>query len=156
TLFGMTPAPVEHCRVLELGCNDGYNLIAMAYGLPQSQFVGVDLAERPIAKGQDTIKELQLSNISLHQLNLLDAPTHLGNFDFIIAHGLYSWVPAEVCDKLLALCSAHLTEQGVAYISYNTYPGNHLRDLARGMMRYHAAHFPDPQQQIRQARALLK
>lgn len=156
TLFGMQPAPVERCRVLELGCNDGSNLIAMAYGLPQSQFVGLDLAERPIAKGQATVEALGLENLTLHRRNLLHTPVDLGRFDFIMAHGLYSWVPAEVRDKLLTVCGEHLTEHGVAFVSYNAYPGCHFRALARGMMRYHTARFTDPQQQILQARALLK
>jgi tRNA G46 methylase TrmB len=94
TLFGMRPAPVERCRVLELGCNDGSNLIAMAYGLPQSQFVGIDLAERPIAKGKATIEALGLTNLTLHCLDLRHMPSDLGRFDFILAHGVYSWVPA--------------------------------------------------------------
>jgi tRNA G46 methylase TrmB len=42
TLFGLTPAPVERCRVLELGCGNGSNLVPMAYGLPGSEFVGID------------------------------------------------------------------------------------------------------------------
>jgi methyltransferase-like protein len=156
TLFGMQPAPVERCRVLELGCNDGSNLIAMAYGLPQGQFVGIDLAERPIAKGQATVEALGLKNLALYRLDLMHTPADLGRFDFIMAHGLYSWVPAEVRDKLLAVCGEHLTEHGVAFVSYNAYPGCHFRDLARRMMRYHTAQFTDPQQQIHQARALLK
>jgi methyltransferase-like protein len=156
TLFGMPPEPVDRCRVLELGCNDGSNLIAMAYGLPQSQFVGIDLAERPIAQGKTTIEALGLKNITLHRLDLRQTTADLGRFDFIIAHGLYSWVPQEVRDKLLAVCGEKLTERGVAFVSYNAYPGSHFRDMARGMMRYHTAHFPDHQQQIRQARALVK
>jgi methyltransferase-like protein len=156
TLFGVRAAAVDRCRVLELGCNDGSNLIAMAYGLPRSQFVGVDLAERPIAQGEALIERLGLKNIALRRLDLSQLPSDLGRFDFVIAHGLYSWVPAEVRDKLLAVCGEQLTERGVAFVSYNAYPGNHFRDMARGMMRYHTAHFPDHQQQIRQARALLK
>ena len=156
TLLGMSPAPVERCRVLELGCGDGSNLVAMAFGLPSSQFVGLDLAERPITKGQELIGSLALPNVALQQLDLLQAPANLGRFDYIIAHGLYSWVPSAVRDKLLALCGAHLAEQGVAYISYNAYPGNHLRDMARRMMHYHVAHFEGAEQQIRQGRALLK
>jgi methyltransferase-like protein len=156
TLFGMRPEPIDRCRVLELGCNDGSNLIAMAYGLPQSQFVGIDRAERPITQGRTTIEALGLNNVTLHGLDLMDLPPDLGRFDFIIAHGLYSWVPEAVRDKLLALCGEHLTERGVAYVSYNAYPGCHLRDMARGMMRYHMAHFAGRDQQIRQARALLK
>src|SRR5262245_19579908 len=156
TLFGMNPAPVENCRVLELGCNDGTNLIAMAYALPRSQFVGIDVAERPIASGQAIIDELGLRNISLRQLDLLQTPSELGLFDYIIAHGLYSWVAELVRDKLLALCGAHLTDNGVAYVSYNVYPGSHFRDLTRGMMRYHVAKFSDPDQKVHQARTLIK
>lgn len=156
TLFGMNPARVERCRVLELGCWDGTNLITMAFGLPESEFVGLDLAQRQIAHGNEIVDRLRLKNIALHAMDLLRIPSDLGRFDFIVAHGLYSWVPAEVRDKILAICSEHLTENGVAYVSYNTYPGNHLRDLVRGMMRYHSAHFREPAEQVRQARALLK
>ncbi len=156
TLFGMRPARVERCRVLELGCGDGTNLITMAFGLPESEFVGLDLAQRQIARGDAIVDRLRLKNIVLHAIDLLKAPSNLGRFDFIVAHGLYSWVPAAVRDRILAICSEHLTENGVAYVSYNTYPGSHLRDLVRGMMRYHSAHFREPAEQVRQARALLK
>ena len=155
TLFGMKPAPIDRCRVLELGCGDGSNLIAMAFGLPKSEFVGIDLAKRAIAKGKTIIEQLDLKNISLDQLNLMQLDSGIGHFDFIIAHGLYSWVPAEARDKILSICSRHLNDRGVAYLSYNAYPGNHMRDMVRGMMRYHAAHFRKPEEQVRQARALL-
>jgi len=155
TLFGLKTAAVEDCRVLEFGCGDGTNLIAMAYALPQCQFVGIDLAGLPIATGQQVIRELGLKNISLKQLDLMQTPVELGPIDFIIAHGLYSWVPENVRDKLLALCGRLLAENGVAYVSYNAYPGSHFRDMARGMMLYHATQFADPDQKIQQARALL-
>jgi methyltransferase-like protein/SAM-dependent methyltransferase len=156
TLFGLKTAPVEECRVLELGCGDGANLIGMAYALPHSRFVGIDSAARPIAAGQEMIKGLGLDNISLRQLDLTQMPAEIGPFDFIIAHGLYSWVPEPVRDKLLELCRKLLTDSGVVYISYNAYPGCHFRDIARGMMRYHTAGCSDPAERIRQARALLK
>jgi methyltransferase-like protein/cyclopropane fatty-acyl-phospholipid synthase-like methyltransferase len=156
TLFGMRPTPVQRCRVLEMGCGDGSNLIAMAYGLPDSEFVGIDLAKRPIQKGQTIIEALGLKNITLRQLDILAFPPDLGLFDFILAHGLYSWVPAAVRDKILAICGESLSPCGVAYVSYNAYPGNHMRDMVRKMMQYHAGHFPESEQQVRQARALLK
>jgi len=155
-LFGLQTAPVEACRVLELGCGDGTNLISMAYGLPHSRFLGIDLAERPIAAGQEMIAELALNNIELRRLDLMQATADLGPFDYIIAHGLYSWVPEAVRDKLLSLCGRLLAENGVAYVSYNAYPGCHFRNLTRGMMRYHVAKFADPDQKIQQARAFLK
>ena len=154
-LFGMTPAPVEKCRVLELGCGDGWNLITMAYGLPGSEFTGIDLASEPIARGSALAGKLGLENLSLREMDVADA-ADLGEFDYIIAHGLYSWVPQHVREKIMTLCGRSLAPDGVAYISYNAYPGNHIRDMVRGMTRYHTAHFSDPQQKIGQARGLVK
>jgi methyltransferase-like protein/tRNA G46 methylase TrmB len=156
-LRGMHPSPVDRCRVLELGCGSGSNLIAMAFHLPESEFVGVDLAQRPIASGIAAIAELSLGNINLHAIDLLAVkPEDFGRFDFIIAHGLYSWVPQPAREHVLTICREMLNPDGIAYISYNAYPGNYLRDLVRGMMRFHTACFDDPVEVVGQARGLLK
>ncbi|HEY3901181.1 MAG TPA: class I SAM-dependent methyltransferase [Chthoniobacter sp.] len=155
TLYGLDVPPVERCRVLELGCGDGWNLIAMAYGLPGSEFVGVDTAASPIAHGAALTAGLGLSNLSLRHMDVA-AAAELGEFDYIIAHGLFSWVAEPVREQILQLCERCLAPSGVAYVSYNAYPGNHLRDLVRGMMRYHIAHFADPEEKVRQGRALVK
>jgi methyltransferase-like protein/SAM-dependent methyltransferase len=156
-LRGMQPAAIDHCRVLELGCGLGSNLIGMAFHLPESQFVGLDLAGRPIAAGQSFAGELGLANVALHEMDISAASSdQFGRFDFIIAHGLYSWVPEPVRGHILSICRQMLTPQGVAYVSYNAYPGNHLRDLIRGMIRYHTAGFEDPIEKVGQARGLLK
>jgi methyltransferase-like protein/ubiquinone/menaquinone biosynthesis C-methylase UbiE len=156
TLFGLNPAPVEKCRVLEIACGDGTNLLTMAFSLPESRFLGIDLAADPIRRGNQLIEKLGLKNVALRQMDVLAAPGDLGVFDYIIAHGVYSWVPAEVREKIMAICARHLSEQGVAYISYNAYPGNHLRDAVRRMMRFHADRFEAPAEKVRQARALVK
>lgn len=155
-LFGLKPVPVESCRVLELGCGDGANLIPMAYSLPHSQFLGIDLAGRPIAKGQAMIEALGLKNISLQQIDILDFPPSAGEFDYIITYGIYSWVPEPVRDKILAISKAHLAPQGVAFVSYNTFPGWRLRQMMREMMQYHVASYSDPHEIIQQARALAQ
>src|SRR5215210_2096307 len=82
TLFGMNPTPVTQCRVLELGCGDGSNLIPMAYGLPGSEFVGIDLAARPIANGQEMIETLGLKNITLRALDVMQIAPDFGQFDY--------------------------------------------------------------------------
>ncbi len=156
TLFGMHPVPVTNCRVLELGCGDGSNLIPMAYGLPESEFLGIDLAARPIATGQEMIDSLGLKNITLRPLDVMEVTSDFGQFDYIIAHGLFSWIPPMVQEKVLAICRENLTPNGVAYVSYNAYPGGHLRQMVRGMMRFHVRRVADPTQQIAQSRALLK
>jgi SAM-dependent methyltransferase len=155
-LHGLNPAPVEHCRVLEIGCNEGGNLIPMAYAIPDSEFVGFDLARLPIERGQERIRELGLKNIRIFQGNLLDAGTELGSFDYILAHGFYAWVPEPVRDRLLALCGESLTANGVAFVSYNALPGGHLRSMIREMMLYSAEGIDDPERRVSEGLGFLR
>lgn len=155
-LFGMRTAPVENCRVLELGCGDGTNLISMAYTLPGSEFVGIDAAGRAVIAGEQMIADLSLTNVRLEQRDLLEFNSGGQRFDYIIAHGVYSWVPDAVRDRMLALAAECLTPTGVAYISYNTYPGCHIRDMVREMMLFHVRSAADAGEKIKQGRALLK
>lgn len=134
TLYGLRPAPVENCRVLEIACNEGANLIPMAYAIPGSSFTGFDLAPECVARGQRRIEALGLKNIRLFQADLLEIGDDFGEFDYVIAHGLYAWVPGPVRDRLLAFCGEHLAENGVAFISYNALPGSYLRRMTREMM----------------------
>jgi SAM-dependent methyltransferase len=155
TLFGLDPAPVETCRVLELGCGNGANLIPMALTLPGSRFVGVDLAAVPIAAAQALAAELDLRNIAFQQLDIMDLDPGFGEFDYIIAHGVYSWVPAAVRDKLMAICRANLAPGGVAIVSYNTFPGCHLRKMMRGMLEYQTRNIAGPELRLKHAYALI-
>jgi SAM-dependent methyltransferase/methyltransferase-like protein len=156
TLLGMHPAPVRGCRVLEIGCGDGNNILPMAFYLPESRFVGVDLAEQPIATAQHTILELGLGNIEMVAADLRTIGADYGEFDYIIAHGLYSWVPAEIRDALLSVCRARLAPQGVAFISYNALPGRHIRQMLREMMLHHTRHSRDANQRLEQGRWFLE
>jgi methyltransferase-like protein/SAM-dependent methyltransferase len=137
TLHGMNPPAVDHCRVLEIGCGDGSNLIPMAFGLPESRFVGVDLAAKPVERAQQRINRLGLSNIRIEQMDLMNIDAGFGAFDYIIAHGVYAWVPEPVQKKLLDICSASLSVNGVAFVSYNTSPAGHMRQALREMMQFH-------------------
>jgi len=156
SLFGIDPAPVEHCRVLELGCGDGANLIPIAFSCPDSEFLGFDLAETPIAMGREAIGELGLKNVHLEAADILQLGPGLGEFDYIIAHGVYSWVPADVRDKLLAIAHDHLAPQGVAYISYNALPGCHIRQMLRDMMLFHLRDVAAPEDRIREVLDFLR
>src|SRR6266536_1495044 len=156
TLFGMRPARSVECRVLELGCADGGNLIPMAYSLPGSEFVGIDNGAHGVAKGQVLAEELGLRNVRLLHLDILETSKELGTFDYILSHGVYSCVPPEVADRLLAICRENLNPQGVAYISYSAYPGAHIRTMMGEILQYHARRFERPEQQIEQGRAMLR
>jgi methyltransferase-like protein/SAM-dependent methyltransferase len=155
TIFGLNPPPIEKSRVLELGCAAGGNIISIAEAFPESEFLGIDSSARQIADGERIIRDLGLKNITLRCASIADVDDSYGRFDYIIAHGVFSWVPTEIREKLLDVCARNLTPNGVAYVSYNTYPGWHMRGMIRDMMRYHAMRFANPQQRIQQSRALL-
>jgi SAM-dependent methyltransferase len=156
TLLGANPAAVERCRVLEIACGDGANLVPMAYALPQSEFVGFDIAAQPIEAGRRLAARVGLANLSLSQLDLANFPADAGAFDYIIAHGLYSWIPAAAREQLLALIARHLAPRGVAFVSYNVYPGCYVRRMVWEMLRFHTEALVEPGQRIAEAQALAK
>src|SRR5689334_20541432 len=103
-LYGLQPADPQQCRVLELGCGNGSNLIAQAFLSPQAKFVGVDLAQTHIEIAKDSAKKLDLTNVEFRQMDLMDMSVdEFGQFDYITAHGLFAWVPDFVRDRVLSI-----------------------------------------------------
>jgi cyclopropane fatty-acyl-phospholipid synthase-like methyltransferase len=117
-LFGLRPAHVDTCRVLELGCAAGGNLIPMALTLPGSRSLGVDFSAVEVNEGKQTIKDLGLENIELRQASILDIDAAYGKFDYILCHGVYSWVADEVQEKILSICKANLAPAGIAGVRH--------------------------------------
>jgi methyltransferase-like protein/cyclopropane fatty-acyl-phospholipid synthase-like methyltransferase len=154
-LLGIESAKPSKCRVLELGCSMGANLIPMAHGLPESQFLGIDFAEVQVEEGMKVIRDLGLSNIELRHQSILDFEATPDSYDYVICHGVYSWVAPEVQKSILEIGAKCLSPNGVMYVSYNTYPGWHFRGLIRDMMQYHVQDFPNPKDKIAQAKGLL-
>jgi methyltransferase-like protein/2-polyprenyl-3-methyl-5-hydroxy-6-metoxy-1,4-benzoquinol methylase len=157
TLLGLSPARPDRCRVLELGCAGGGNLIPMAYTYPESTFLGIDLSVEQIREGEELRAALGLGNVELRAMSILDVEDRFGMFDFIICHGVYSWVPEAVQDRILEVCRRHLAPEGIGFVSYNTFPGWHMRGMIRAMMGLHDRRFRHgpPAERVTQARALL-
>ena len=153
-MFGMRPAPSDRCRALELGCATGGNLIPLAARYPLAEFVGVDYSAVQIEAARRGAAALGLANLELRCASITDLGPELGQFDYIICHGVYTWVPRDVQDAILSLCRKTLSRQGVAYVSYNTYPAWHLRSLARRLMRGPSASAPG-HEQVARGRARL-
>ena len=128
----------------------------MALALPETQFVGIDAAPGAIARGRALADAVGLPNLTLETVAIEDFEPDAGGFDYVIAHGVYSWLPAPARDRLLALCARALARSGVAYVSYNALPGGRLREALRDMLRFHTAEFEDPTERVDQARALLR
>ena len=156
-LFGMQPAPenVERCRVLELGCAQGGNILPMAVTMPQSEFYAVDASRRQIEVGCRKIHRLGLQNIRLEQIKFSDFPKDAGLFHYIIAHGIYSWISSADRDVLLEICQRHLAPNGVVYLSYNVLPGWHDRLPVREALRFHVRDTLDPDARLKRAMSML-
>jgi SAM-dependent methyltransferase len=153
TLFGLRPAPPATCRLLELGCGDGGNLVPIAYALPDATFAGIDLSASAIERARELAGAVGIANVQLRQGDLA-AAAH-GEFDYVVAHGVYSWIAPAERDALLAACRAHLAPHGVAYVSYDVLPGGHLREITRQMLRWHLRDVAGPEERIARARELL-
>jgi methyltransferase-like protein/SAM-dependent methyltransferase len=159
TLFNLSPPPPDFrgARVLEIGCASGGNLFPQAINYPNASFVGIDLSAEQVAIANRHKEQLGLKNIEFRQQDILafDPKKEKIKYDYIIAHGVFSWVPEKVRAALLDLCGTCLAPDGLAVISYNTLPGwNAIRSL-REMMLYHIGRFPTPAEKVSQARALL-
>jgi SAM-dependent methyltransferase len=155
TLAGLHPAPVDRCRVLEIGCGDGGNLLPMALGLPGSEFVGIDPSGPAVDRGRDLAKSLALRNVVLEKKGVEELGDGLGSFDYIICHGVFSWVVPELQEKILEASRRFLQPEGLAFVSYNTFPGWHVRGMIREMLLYHVRKEPSPAAQVTLARQFL-
>ena len=136
TLVGLKPPTAKTARVLELGATYGGNIISQAAHNPEATFVGIELSQDQVEKGNKIIGDAKLDNVSLVQGDILNFDESMGTFDYIIAHGFYSWISDEMKDKLLDIISNHLADNGIAYVSYNTYPGWHTMEEVRQLMLF--------------------
>jgi methyltransferase-like protein len=155
-LFGLDAAPPEDCALLEVGCGDGGNLLPMAVALPGSTFVGIDSSAAAIARANELARDLGVSNARFELVAVEDYDAPARTFDYVIAHGVYSWVPAAVRRALLALCAHALRDRGVAYVSYNALPGARVPQTLRELLALKLEGVADPAERIAAARRLLE
>jgi SAM-dependent methyltransferase len=148
-LHGIDPPPIRSSRVLELGCASGGNLLPIAYSLPESRCLGVDFSERQVARGQKVIQGVGLTNAELRCQSILDFPRDAGPFDYIICHGVYSWVPVEVQDAIMGICRDCMAPNGVAFISFNVLPGWYLKLWLRQALLLLGKDVADPDLRVR-------
>jgi len=156
TLFDLAPPPIRTARILEIGCAAGGNIIPMAAHLPDATCLGIDLSGVQIEQAQGRAHGLGLRNLELRRQSVTEIGPGDGPFDYIICHGIYSWVPATVRAAILRVCAECLSDNGVAIVSYNVMPGWHMKLVVRDSMIAHAAHIQDPSKKIAQARWFIE
>ena len=142
-IYGLNPAPLKGARVLELGSSCGGNIIPQALYYPEATFTGIDLSPVQVQHGNDLIQSMGLTNVTLLEKNIMDIDDDFGTFDYILVHGIWSWVPDVVKNKILSICNRNLSSRGIAYISYNTYPGWKRLEQLRDIMLYSEKHAPN-------------
>ena len=134
-LYGVDIPSPTNASILEIGCGTGVNLIHIAERFPGSRCVGVDISERHIAEGQKIIAATSIANVELRCGDVRDAALGHGEFDYIICHGVYSWVSPSLQQQLLHLIASSLSDNGVAFVSYNVLPGWRQRGAIRDVMQ---------------------
>ena len=154
-LYGIPAIDPSHCRVLELGCASGGNLIPMAARLPGSRFLGIELSGEQARAGAERVAALGLENCEIRAGDLMDMQDTGERFDYIIAHGVYSWAPPAVRERILELAAGLLSERGIAYISYNSLPGWRMRGMLRDMLLYRVRGIDAPTERLAVARHYL-
>jgi SAM-dependent methyltransferase len=139
SLFGLAPPDPASARVLEVGCGDGANLLPMAARMSGARFTGCDYSALLMGRANEMRHGLGLANVELLEGDLRAVSDSLGKFDYIIAHGFYSWVPPDVRDAFLALASRHLAPGGLVFVSYNVLPGCFVRQIGWDAIRFENA-----------------
>jgi SAM-dependent methyltransferase len=154
-LHGIATAGPEGARVLELGCGEGMNLLPIAERFPGATCVGVDFSPAQIAVAEAARAACGLDNAQFICADLRDYEPPAERFDYIIAHGVYSWVPDEVKERLLALCARACAPHGLVYLSYNTQPGFAPVTGLREVLLACIAHLTDPRARAAEVERLL-
>lgn len=156
-LHSIKASPPDKSRVLELGCGDGTNLLAQAYCFPESKFLGIDLSRAHIESADKAASGIGMTNVTFLQADVLALEeANLGFFDYIVSHGLYSWVPDDVREKVLHLYKSCLAENGVGFISFNAYPGCRYREALWDGLRYFTRDEADVNEKVKRSLMLAR
>jgi SAM-dependent methyltransferase/methyltransferase-like protein len=153
-LYGFDAPAANQARVLELGCASGGNIVPLAKRFPRASFLGIDLSRRHIEVGRRRIDAVNAANIELRQVDLTGISL-AEKFDYVICHGVFSWVPRKAQDAILRICNESLAANGIAAISYNVLPGWHLRRIVREICLHYVGGLETPHDRVAQARHVL-
>ena len=153
--FGLTAPDALRTRMLEIGCASGGHILPLALANPDAKYLGIDLSPRQIAAGEARRATLGVANLKLSAKSLADIEAADGDFDFIVCHGVHSWIPEPLRDDLMRVIGQRLAPDGIAMVSFNVLPGWRLFQIARDAMNFHAGVVQDIAERIRRARELF-
>ena len=118
------PRTAGRFRFCDLGCGFGMTALTLAAANPQAEIHGIDFMAEHIDVAQKLATDAGLGNVQFSRMAFADALEQpFEPFDYIVAHGVYSWVSAEVRAEVVAFIRRHLKPGGLVYVSYNAMPG---------------------------------
>jgi SAM-dependent methyltransferase len=113
---------------LALGCGTGIGTTLYAGLHPEAHFVGIDASEAHIVQAEAFAKETGIANVrfirATFQEMLASPPADLPLFDYVIVHGVYSWIDEANREVLRRLLRKVCASGAIVFISYNALPGN--------------------------------
>ncbi|MBK3801220.1 methyltransferase domain-containing protein [Azospirillum brasilense] len=144
-----TPDPGHPFRYCELGCGQGLTLTILAATHARSEFVGIDFNPAHIAAARRLADEAGLGNLSFREDSFQALARSLTEgrwteepFDFVVLHGVYSWVSEENRRAIVDVLDRLVKPGGLVYISHNTLAGWSPILPLQALMLEHAAAFP--------------
>jgi len=155
-LYGVQGAETSQARILDLGCSDASHLLPYALAFPQAQITGIDLSPEKIEEGRQQSALAGIINIHLYCTDLATLINGLeGEFDYIIIHGIFSYVDNETREALLSFCREHLAKNGIIAIEWLTQPGTGLDHVIQDAIAYHTRNAESEEVRLASARAAL-
>jgi len=153
--MGYEPPPPLTAKILDLGCGDGLNALTLASIMPESFVVGVDLSSVQVAKGEALRKAAGIENARIEVGDVFTMPLDGETYDYILIHGVYSWVPQVVALQMLKLVAARLKPGGICYVSYDGHTLGPFKTALNRLLRRATDAYDDPQQKLAIARHIL-
>jgi len=150
--MGLVPPPTANARILDVGCGDGLNAMTIGMAFPGASVEAFDLSTVQIARGLALCEGAGIRNVTLSACGLSDFPDHGSRYDYIIAHGLYSWISEPVAGDLLALIRERLAPGGIAILSHDTPPLGAMKASLIEFLRAYTDGITEPKQRLREAR----
>jgi SAM-dependent methyltransferase len=120
----MPPARKDGFSWCDLGCGQGTTAVMLAATHPRGQFHGIDAMPEHAEGGRRFAAECEVTNVVFHAADFASAADlALPKFDYIVAHGVYSWVGPQVRADLRSFIDNRLKLGGLVYLSYYAMPG---------------------------------
>ena len=128
---------------MELGSGQGLTSLVLAAAHPRARFFANDFNPAHIQRSRRLAAAAGLENVTFLETSFADlGDAGLPQMDFIVLHGIYSWVSPENQQAIVRFAGRHLKPGGMLYASYNVTPGWAPVEPLQRLVRMYAARLP--------------